>query len=117
MPQPGVGRVGALGDVAAQLGGQIGDQGRVTLIGTVTGQILTFAFAVHQQRLDTHQIEPEPVALLGHHPPPMPGRLAGDDHIVEPRGHRLLCAPRPAPARAATPAVFFSPRRASTAPS
>jgi hypothetical protein len=94
MPEPGVGRIGAFGDVAAQLRCQVRDQGRVTLIGTVTGQVLTFAFAVDQQRLDTHQIEPEPVTLLSDHPPPMTGRLARDHRIVEPRSTGLLARPR-----------------------
>ncbi|MEX2619643.1 MAG: hypothetical protein WD250_05440 [Egibacteraceae bacterium] len=94
MPQPGVGLVGAFGDVAAQLCGQVGDQGRVTLVRAVTGQVLTFAFAVDQQRLDTHQIETEPVALLGDNPPPMSGRLTGDNGILEPASTRLVARPR-----------------------
>jgi hypothetical protein len=43
--------------------------------------------------LDAHQIELEPVALLGDDPPAMPRGLAGDDHIVEPRGTGLLARP------------------------
>jgi hypothetical protein len=46
VPEPGVGLVGAFGDVAAQLRGQVRDQGRVTLVGTVASQVLTLTFAV-----------------------------------------------------------------------
>jgi hypothetical protein len=93
VPQPGVVDIGALGDVAAQLDRQIGDQHRITLVRPVSGQVLTYAFAMDQQRLDTHKLQAEPVALLGHDLPPVPGRLTRDHRVVEPRGAGPFAGP------------------------
>lgn len=97
MPQPGVDGVGAFRDVAAQLRGQVGDQDRVTLVGPVAGVVLAFTLAMDQQWLHAHQIEAEPVTLLGHCPPAMTGRLTRHDHIVEPGALRLVTGPHQRP--------------------
>lgn len=83
MPQPGPGRVGPFGQVAAQLCHQPGNDHRIGLVVLVTREVLTLPRPVDQQRLHAHQSHSQPRGDLVQHPPAVPGRFTGHHHRAE----------------------------------
>ena len=84
VPQPRPGRVGPLGQVAAQLTHQPGDDHRVGVVVLVAGEVLGLPRPGHQQRLHAHQCHPVLRGDPVEHPPPVPGRLTRHHHRGEP---------------------------------
>jgi hypothetical protein len=84
VPQPGPGRLGPLGQVAAQLGDQPGDDRCVGVVVLVPGEVLGLPGPGHQQRLHTHRPDPVLSGDLIQHLPPVTGRLTGHHDRGEP---------------------------------
>ena len=111
MPQPAPCLIDRLGNVAAQLPGQPGDDHGIFLVGLVEGQVLATTRPRHQHRLDTHERHPSFGGQLTQHPPAMTGRFAGHRDVREALRRRLLArpvqrrpqVPRPAPKRLTRP--------------
>jgi hypothetical protein len=80
MPQPGPRLIDRLGHIAAQLGGQPGDQHRVFLIGLIAGQVLGPPRPRSDHRLHAHERHRPARRQLRKHPPSVPGRLARHRH-------------------------------------
>jgi hypothetical protein len=83
VPQPTPGLVNGLGDVAAQLCGQPGDQDRVLVVGLVEGQVLAASCPRGLHRLDAHERHRPIRRQLTQHPPAVSGRLTGDGRSRE----------------------------------
>ncbi len=82
-----------IGQVAAQLRGEAGDQHRVLVIGLVEGQVLGPPRPRAHQRLHTHERHTAVSRQLADHPPPVPGRLGRDGHAGEAGRGRALAGP------------------------
>ena len=80
MPQPRPRLIGRLGDIAAQLRGEPGDQHRVFLAGLIAGQVLGPPRPRGDHRLHAHERHRTVRSQLPQHPPPVPGRLARHRH-------------------------------------
>ena len=89
------------GHVAAQLGGQPGDEHRVLLIGLVVRQVLGPPRPRGHHRLHADERHRPVGGELPEHPPPVPGRLAGHRHAGEARARPP--GPPPSPARRRDP--------------
>ncbi len=85
MPQSSPILIGWLGQVAAQLRGEPGDQHRILVIGLVERQVFGPPRPGAHQRLHAHKRHAALGGQLSHHPPPVTGRLHHDRHPGEPR--------------------------------
>jgi hypothetical protein len=93
VPQPAPGLVGRLGEVAAQLRGQSGDQHRVLLVGLVEGQVFAAPGPGGQRRLHAHERHRPFRRELSEDPPPVTGRLARHRRPGEPLPGGSLTGP------------------------
>ncbi|MEQ7007050.1 hypothetical protein ABN028_12805 [Actinopolymorpha sp. B17G11] len=93
VPQPAPGLLDRLGHVAAQLGGEPGDQDRVLVVGLVEGQVLATTGPRGLHRLHAYERHRPVRGQLAQHPPPVTGRLTRDRDPGEPL--RLSALGRP----------------------
>lgn len=90
MAQAGPVGLGDRHQVAAQVPGEVGDEGSVLGIGAVPGVVLPLTLPMHEQGLHAHQGDPSTGAPLRHRLPPVAGGLAGHDEPVDVTGLRHL---------------------------
>ena len=97
MPQPAPRLIDRLGNVAAQLRGQSGDQHRVLLIGLI--EVRSSLRRDHEVSIGCTHTNGMPAVggQLPQHPPPVPGRLARHRHPPASPSPRHARRPSPAP--------------------